>query len=80
MSSGAQVDTPPLPEMAEVERAFARCFSGRDGRIVLAYLRSVTVERALGPDAEAAALRHLEGQRQLVGRMTALAARGRGGG
>jgi len=72
--------SPPLPELAEVERAFARCLASRDGQVVLAYLRSVTVERALGPDAEAAALRHLEGQRQLVHRIAALAARGRGEG
>lgn len=69
-----------LPEMAEIERAFARVLSGRDGAVVRAYLRHLTVERALGPDADGATLRHLEGQRALVARVEALAARGRTGG
>jgi len=68
----------PLPEDPdELARAFARALSGRDGEIVRAHLRRLTLERALGPEAEAAALRHLEGQRALVVRIEALAARGR---
>lgn len=57
--------------------SFARCFAGPDGARVLAALRAMTLERALGPDATDAALRHLEGQRQLVVTILALAARGR---
>lgn len=59
--------------------SFARCFAGRDGARVLAVLRAMTLDRALGPDAPEAALRHLEGQRQLVAAVLALIARGRAG-
>lgn len=63
--------------LREVEIAFARCFARREGTVALAYLRRTTLERALGPDASEAALRHLEGQRQLVARIAALIERGR---
>ncbi len=56
--------------------SFARCFAGPDGQRVLATLRAMTLDRALGPDAPEAALRHLEGQRQLVAVILALTARG----
>lgn len=56
--------------------AFARCFAGPDGERVLNTLRAMTLGRALGPDAPDAALRHLEGQRQLVAVILALVARG----
>lgn len=58
--------------------AFARCFRGADGEYVSAYLRKTTLDRALGPDAPDAQLRHLEGQRQLVSRILHLVERGRG--
>ena len=57
--------------------AFARCFRGRDGARALSYLRAITLDRALGPDAPDALLRHLEGQRQLVGHIGLLIERGR---
>lgn len=60
--------------------AAARCFRGRDGEKVLAYLRAITLERALGPGASDTILRHLEGQRQLVAYITLLVERGRKGG
>ena len=59
--------------------SFARCFAGNDGVRVLAVLRAMTLDRALGPDAPEAALRHLEGQRQLVATILALVTRGRTG-
>ncbi|MBL4721071.1 MAG: hypothetical protein JKY20_08075 [Alphaproteobacteria bacterium] len=62
----------------DVSSAFARCFSSDDGAVVMAHLRGVTVERALGADASVAMLRHLEGQRQLVGYMARMAKIGRG--
>lgn len=58
--------------------AFARCLAGADGRRVLDHLRARTLQRALGPDAPEAALRHLEGQRALVAQILALVARGGG--
>jgi len=56
----------------------ARCFRGRDGNRLIGYLRALTLERALGPAAPEAQLRHLEGQRQLVRYLEALVAEGRG--
>ena len=56
--------------------AFARCFSTPEGRQVLKHLRSVTVDRAVGPSVSDAHLRHLEGQRQLVNHVLMLIAQG----
>ena len=64
----------------EIQKCFARCFAGADGRQVLGHLRAITTERVLGPDASDAALRHLEGQRYLVAAIAGLVARGRAGG
>lgn len=60
--------------------ACARCFRGADGERVLAYLRALTLDRALGPGASDTLLRHVEGQRQLVAHLLALVRRGRDGG
>lgn len=57
--------------------AFARCFSSREGEQVLAHLKAVTLDRALGPDSSDALLRHLEGQRQLVASILTQIERGR---
>jgi hypothetical protein len=65
------------PDGDTLARAVARVFSGADGERFARYLRAVTLERALGPDAPVAQLRHLEGQRQLVRHVLALAERGR---
>lgn len=75
----------PLPaETLEDDKALAlaaaRCFRGADGDKVLAYLRAITLERALGPGAPDTLLRHLEGQRQLVAHIARLVTRGRDGG
>jgi hypothetical protein len=56
--------------------AFARCFASDDGARVLAHLRALTLERAIGPGASDTALRHLEGQRALVLHIQSMAARG----
>ena len=72
----------PIPAAApesDPAPSFARCFAGSDGARVLAVLRTMTLDRALGADAPEAALRHLEGQRQLVATILALVARGRAG-
>ncbi len=50
----------------ELEKSFARCFSDFDGKTVLDYLRSITIERYLGPNATDSELRGLEAQRALV--------------
>ncbi len=67
----------PGPSGDTLARAAAKVFSGADGERLAKYLRAITLERALGPDAAVAQLRHLEGQRQLVRHLLALAERGR---
>ncbi len=67
------------PTHAELGLIAARCFQGGDGRRLIQYLRTITLDRALGPDADASHLRHLEGQRQLVQHLIALIERGRTG-
>ncbi|PWC82300.1 hypothetical protein TSH100_24105 [Azospirillum sp. TSH100] len=76
--SACGFDNATAPE-ADPAPSFARCFAGNDGARVLAVLRAMTLDRALGPDAPEAALRHLEGQRQLVATILALVVRGRVG-
>ncbi len=57
-------------------KAFSRCFSGVDGELVMNHLRGLTLDRALGAQVDPQALRHLEGQRQLVLYITTLIDRG----
>ncbi len=74
-------EPPPAADPMDAGRdavAFARCFSTPDGARVLAVLRALTLDRALGPDTAEPILRHLEGQRHLVATILALAARGHG--
>ena len=72
----------PAPELAPddgdaaLSELAARCFRGADGERLLAHLRSLTLDRALGPAASDAVLRHTEGQRQLVAYIAALVRRG----
>lgn len=61
----------------ELTRSFTRTFLGRDGIRVMAHLRSITKERALGPEVPASVLRYLEGQRSLVAYIERLILRGR---
>ncbi len=61
----------------QIPLAFARCFVGPNGQVVLDHLKSLTLERALGPEADDRLLRHLEGQRQLVVYIQGLIERGR---
>lgn len=67
-------------EDRDLAKAFARCFRTTDGERVLAHLRAITIDRALGPGVPNALLRHVEGQRQLVFHILALIERGRSGG
>jgi hypothetical protein len=64
------------PEELELCRAFAHCFAGVDGRIVLEHLRRTVLERRLPPNASDAELRHLEGQRYAVAHIVAMVERG----
>jgi hypothetical protein len=45
----------------------ARLFSTESGKKVLAYLRSITIDAVSGANISDNELRHLEGQRYLVG-------------
>lgn len=45
----------------------ASLFSEPTGQAVLKYLRSITIEMVGGPEITDATLRHLEGQRHIVG-------------
>ena len=60
-----QIDTLQMEER-EIRLAFAKCFSIREGQIVLSFLQRITTERYLGPESSSEQLRHLEGQRHLV--------------
>ena len=46
---------------------FQAIFKTKEGKALLAYLRSITIESVAGSDITDSALRHLEGQRYLVG-------------
>ena len=64
------------PEELELCRAFAHCFAGVNGRVVLEHLRRTVLERRLPPTASDAELRHLEGQRYAVAHIVAMVERG----
>lgn len=66
------LDTAQLSD-EEIRRSFARCFKSREGQIVLSHLRRLTLERYFGPEVSSDVLRHLEGQRHLVGYIQSLA-------
>ena len=34
----------------EIRKSFQKCFHGKEGAIVLSYLKRLTLERYLGPD------------------------------
>lgn len=56
--------------------AYARCFATTDGQRVLVHLRRLAFGRVFGPEASEAALRHAEGQKQLVAIILSFARRG----
>ena len=51
----------------EISKNIAQIFSTPTGKEVLRYLRSITIEMVNGPSVSTEELRHLEGQRYLVG-------------
>ena len=52
---------------AEVSHNIAQIFQSPTGKEVLRYLRSITIELVNGPNVTTEELRHLEGQRYIVG-------------
>lgn len=63
------VDNFPRPKTDDdlISRNINSVFKTPNGVAVLKYLRSITIESVQGPNASDAELRHLEGQRYLVG-------------
>ena len=51
----------------KINEALALCFSGANGEFALKYLRSISIERVMGPNFDPNSLAHIEGQRFLVG-------------
>jgi hypothetical protein len=51
----------------QISQNVADVFSSPSGKEVLRYLRSVTIEMVNGPNVSNEELRHLEGQRYIVG-------------
>lgn len=64
-------------EQRDVEHAFARLFSSDDGRKVLAWLQTMTFNRAQGANTTEEQLRYMEGQRAMVATILRLIDRGR---
>lgn len=52
---------------AQISQNFAQIFESPTGKEVLRYLRSITIEMVNGPNVTTEELRHLEGQRYIVG-------------
>ena len=53
----------------QISQNFSALFESPTGKEVLRYLRSITIEMVSGPNITDAELRHIEGQRYLVGLM-----------
>ena len=54
---------------AEISQNIASIFESPTGKEVLKYLRSITIEMVHGPNVTTEELRHVEGQRYIVGLM-----------
>lgn len=59
--------TRPVEQDKQISQNIAEVFSSPAGKEVLRYLRSMTIEMVSGPSISTEELRHLEGQRYLVG-------------
>lgn len=57
----------PSAKDVEVSHNIAHVFSSPTGQEVLRYLRSITIEMVNGPNVTTEELRHIEGQRYIVG-------------
>ena len=51
----------------QISQNVAEIFSSPTGKEVLRYLRSITIEMVNGPNVTTEELRHIEGQRYIVG-------------
>jgi hypothetical protein len=57
----------PHQKDKEISLNVAEVFNTPAGKAVLKYLRSITIEMVNGPNVTTEELRHLEGQRYIVG-------------
>ena len=64
--------------MNDTDLNYARCFATSAGQYVLAHMRKITIDRALGPTASDNELRWAEAQRALVHQIETRIIRGRG--
>jgi len=69
MSNQIGIDNFPRSKSNDekISKDIRSVFRTPNGKEVLKYLRSITIEAVTGPAASDAELRHLEGQRYLVG-------------
>lgn len=69
MSSQIGIDNFPRSRANDekISKDIRSLFRTPNGQEVMKYLRSITIEAVTGPAASDAELRHLEGQRYLVG-------------
>ena len=57
----------PQEKDREISENIATLFNSITGQAVLRYLRSITIEMVNGPNVTTEELRHMEGQRYIVG-------------
>tara|TARA_R100000951_G_scaffold59878_1_gene50345 strand:- start:13742 stop:14020 length:279 start_codon:yes stop_codon:yes gene_type:complete len=57
----------PQEKDQQISENVASLFGSATGQAVLQYLRSITIEMVNGPNVTTEELRHIEGQRYLVG-------------
>lgn len=57
----------PQSKDREISENVASLFGTATGQAVLKYLRSITIEMVHGPNVTTEELRHMEGQRYIVG-------------
>jgi hypothetical protein len=57
----------PQARDREISENVATLFGSATGQAVLKYLRSITIEMVHGPNVTTEELRHMEGQRYIVG-------------
>lgn len=67
----------PADGADELALAFARCFAGGDGLVVVEHLQRTFLLRRVPPTASDSELRHVEGQRSVVAHILSLIDRGR---
>ncbi len=59
--------TRPAEQETELNSLFLNVFNTKNGQKLMNYLKSITIEAVAGSEVSDATLRHLEGQRYMVG-------------